>query len=81
MGATETWSQEKAAKGVRKSTAGSMKVGDLVRALIIAGHPLGVIIKKRQSQRFGTLYHVWTCEGQIGSYPFTECQLEKISEA
>ena len=35
-----------------------MKIGDLVRAKIIPGHPMGVIMYMRRSIRWGEIYHV-----------------------
>jgi len=35
-----------------------MKVGDLVKAMIITGHPKGIIIKVEQTHRWGALHFV-----------------------
>jgi len=56
-----------------------MQVGDLVRALIIEDRPMGIIIAIQKSSRFQRLYYVWTENGQIGSFPFREHQLELVS--
>ena len=54
-----------------------MKVGDLVKVLIVDGHPIGIITKVENSQRWQFLYHVWN-ENQGVSYPFREHQLEEM---
>ena len=56
-----------------------MKVGDLVRALIVEAQPTGIITKVEHSERWTVLYHVFTEGSEIGSYPFREHQLELIS--
>ena len=57
-----------------------MQVGDLVRALIIEGQPVGVITQVEQSERWRALYYVWAANtGQVGSFPYREHQLEVIS--
>ena len=35
-----------------------MKVGDLVKAMIITGHPKGIITKIERAQRWGALHYV-----------------------
>jgi hypothetical protein len=56
-----------------------MKIGDLVRALIVTGQPIGFITKVEHSNRWEVLYHVWTGETPAGSYPFRKHQLEVVS--
>ena len=56
-----------------------MKVGDLVKALIVEGQPSGIITKVEHSTRWTVLYHVFADGPEIGSYPFREHQLEVIS--
>ena len=55
-----------------------MKVGDLVKALIVEGQPSGIITKVEYSSRWTVLYHVFTTGTEIGSYPFREYQLERL---
>ena len=56
-----------------------MKVGDLVKALIVEGQPLGIVTKVERSERWTVMYHILTEGSKIGSYPFREHQLEVIS--
>ena len=58
-----------------------MKVGDLVKALIVEGQPKGIITKVERNSRWTVLYHVFTNGSEIGAYPFREYQLELISES
>ena len=56
-----------------------MKVGDLVKALIVEGQPNGIITKVEHNSRWTVLYHVFTEASEVGPYPFREHQLELIS--
>ena len=62
-----------------------MQVGDLVKAMIITGHPKGIIIKIEQTQRWGALHWVHLFDVHpVQSYHKTvlrEHQLEVIDES
>jgi len=55
-----------------------MKVGDLVKALIIEGQPSAIITKVERSERWGAMYHVYPAL-LANPFPFQEHQLEVIS--
>ncbi len=56
-----------------------MKVGDLVKALIVEGQPIGIITKVEHSSRWTVLYHVFTTGLELGPFPFREHQLELLN--
>jgi len=58
-----------------------MKVGDLVKALIVNYHPIAVISHTEPNMRFGVLYHVVFADPKAcePSFPFTEKQLEVVT--
>jgi hypothetical protein len=53
-----------------------VKVGDLVKVLIVDGKPTGIITKVDHSRRWTVLYEVLMGSGR---YPVREHQLEVIS--
>jgi len=55
-----------------------MKIGDLVKAVIVEGKPIGIITKMEYSRRFGILCHVWVEKTRL-SWPLRPHQLEVIS--
>ena len=55
-----------------------MKVGDLVKAVIVDGHPIGIVTKIDYSRRFGALVHVHVEETNL-AWPLLPHQLEVIS--
>ena len=61
-----------------------MKVGDLVKSLIVTERPVGVIYKIDKTHRWGTLYYVMFLKDSTLSTPntfrFKKHQLEVISE-
>lgn len=58
-----------------------MQVGDLVKVLIVGGHPMGIITKVEHSGRWTTLYEVLMGKGYGWDTEvyFREHQLEVIS--
>ena len=55
-----------------------MLVGDLVKALIVEGHPIGVVTKVAHSTRWGAMYHVHPAF-LTSPFPFQEHQLQLLS--
>ena len=55
-----------------------MKVGDLVRAMIVDGHPMGIVTKIEYSTQFGYIAHVHVADTKL-SWPLKANQLEVIS--
>jgi hypothetical protein len=55
-----------------------MQVGDLVKALIVSSHPMGVITKVKHTARFGHVAYV-RIEGMDVPWPLKAAQLEVIS--
>ena len=62
-----------------------MEVGDLVKAMIITGHPTGIITRIEQTQRWGALHFVYLFDdlvpGQTRQTCLREHQLESFSES
>ena len=61
-----------------------MQVGDLVKAMIITGHPRGIITRIEQTQRWGALHYVHLFDGLTPGQYYKTClrthQLEAINE-
>jgi hypothetical protein len=58
-----------------------MKVGDLVKILIVDGKPLGVVTKVENSTRWCVLYEVRLGQSWDTEVFFREHQLEAICES
>jgi hypothetical protein len=62
-----------------------VQVGDLVKAMIITGHPRGIITRIEQTQRWGALHYVHLFDdltpGQYRKTCLRAHQLEAVSES
>ena len=72
-------------KNSKNGKVKDIKVGDLVKAMIITGHPKGIITKIELTQRWGSMYYIHFFEDYTpGNYPkacLCEHQLEVLNES